>query len=32
MNLVNAIIGAFLGILAAMVILIFYNKLNQNKG
>ncbi len=31
MNLVNAVIGAFLGIIVAMVVLIFYNKLNQNK-
>jgi len=31
MDLVNAIIGAFLGIIAAMMILIAYNKLNQIK-
>jgi hypothetical protein len=32
MNLLNAVIGAFLGIITAMVLLIVYNKFNQNKG
>ncbi len=32
MNLVNAVIGAFLGIIAAMVLLIIYNKFNQKRG
>ena len=32
MNLLNAVIRAFLGIIAAMVLLIVYNKFNQNKG
>jgi hypothetical protein len=32
MNLVNAVIGAFLGIIAAMVLLIVYNKFNQKRG
>ncbi len=32
MDFLNAIIGAFIGMIMAVFILIVYNKLNQKKG
>ena len=31
MNIINAILGAFIGMIVAVLILIVYNKFNQTK-